>query len=304
MAIVSTGLNVAGLRSEFFSRLENTPTYFQDLSTRITSNKDRESYRWLGSLPLMREFGTGRLARGLRVESYDLTNTKYEISLECDRDEISDDQTNTIRIRIHELAQMAGTHKDYLIAQLLINGATSGFNSYDGVTFFNDAHVSGASGSQDNKLAATATAPTDPTVAEFKTALKAAIAALLGFKNDSGNPMSMNANGLVCVVPPSMYLTALEAVNASIVASTTNVIQGAARIISFPWLSLATTFYTLKVDGVIRPFIFQDREPVEFGALEENSDEGFKREKFLYGARARYTMGYGMFQNAVQTTFA
>lgn len=304
-AIVGTGLTVSGLRSEFFQRYDAQQTFYQDLATRIPSTKDKESYKWLGSIPKMREWGTGRLARGVRTESYDVENLKYESTLEIDRDEIDDDQTGQIRVRVQELAVRAATHKDYLLSQLLINGATSGYNSYDGVTFFNDAHVSGDSGNQDNKLAPAAVAPTDPTVAEFKTAFKAALAAMAGLKDDVGDPMSISGGtGLVCVVPPSMYLTALEALNATIISNTTNVLAGAARVIAFPWLTLATQWFLLKTDGVLRPFIFQDREPVEFTALENQSDEGFRREKYLYGVRARYRLTYGMWQYTVSNVFA
>jgi phage major head subunit gpT-like protein len=38
-------------------------------------------------------------------------------------------------------------------------------------------------------------------------------------------------------------------------------------------------------------------------ALAENSEEAFKREKFLYGVRARYRMTYGYWQYAVRTQF-
>jgi len=303
--VIGTGLNVSGLRSEFFQRYDGTQTHFGELATRIASTKDRESYKWLGSIPKMREWGQGRLARGVRTESYDVTNLKYEATMEVDRDEIDDDQTGQIRIRVNELAQRAATHKDYLISQLLINGQTAGFNSYDGVAFFADAHVSGASGSQDNQLGASAAAPTDPTVAEFKTALRAAISAMLAFKDDVGDPAMMSANGLSCIVPPSMYLNALEALSATLIGNTTNVLQGAAKVISFPWLAGAPTkWYLLKTDGIVRPFIFQDRSPVEFTALEENSDEGFRREKFLYGVRARYAMTYGEWRAAIVTTFS
>ncbi len=303
MAIINTGLLTKGLRSEFFQRFDAATTYYQDLTTRIQSNAESETYRWLGSVPRMREFGTGRLARGLGTETYTVENMKYESTLEVDRDEVSDDKTGQIRIRIGELAVRAATHKDFLISQLLINGETSGFNSYDGVSFFNDAHASGASGAQDNKLTSSAVIPDDPTTTEFKSALKAAIAAMLGFKDDQADPMSISATGLVCVVPTTMYLTALEAVSATMVSSTSNVVQGAARIIAFPWLTDVSKWYLLKTDGVIRPFIFQDREPVEFTALTEESDEGFRREKFLYGVRARYRVAYGYWQYGIRLDF-
>jgi phage major head subunit gpT-like protein len=43
---------------------------------------------------------------------------------------------------------------------------------------------------------------------------------------------------------------------------------------------------------------------VEFGALEQDSDTGFRREVFLYGVRARYRIAYGYWQYAVRTDFA
>ncbi|HNQ21680.1 MAG TPA: Mu-like prophage major head subunit gpT family protein [Phycisphaerae bacterium] len=303
MAIINTGLLSKGLRSEFFARFEAAPTYYQDLTTRIASNSDLETYRWLGSVPRMREWGTGRVAEGLRTESYSVENLKYEATLEVDRDEIADDKTGQIRVRVAELAARAATHKDYLLAQLLMNGATDGFNSYDGVSFFNASHVSGASGVQSNLLTLDVQDEDGPSAEEFKAALKLAIAALLACKDDRGEPMAMTASGLVCVVPTTMYLTALEAVNASILNNTSNVLQGVARVIAFPWFTELTRWYLLKTDGVIRPFIFQDREPVEFTALTEESDEGFRREKFLYGVRARYRVTYGYWQYAVQMSF-
>ena len=303
MAVINTGLLTKGLRSEFFARFDATTTYHQDLTTRIPSNSDSETYKWLGSIPRMREWGQGRVARGLRTESYSVENLKYESTIEVDRDEISDDQTGQIRLRIAELAERAATHKDYLVAQLLINGNAAGFDSYDGVSFFSESHQSGGSGVQSNMRSATAADAAEPTTDEFKSSLKAAIAALMSFKDDQGDPMSITATGLVCIVPTSMFLTALEAVNATVVGNTSNILQGAARIIPSPWFSAEDTWYLLKTDAAVRPLIFQDREPVEFTALTEESDEGFRREKYLYGVRARYRITYGYWQHAVQIEF-
>jgi len=303
MAVINTGLLTKGLRSEFFNRFDGTPVYFQDLSTRVPSSSDSETYKWLGTVPQMREWGTGRLARGLRTESYSVENLKYEATIEVDRDEIADDQTGQIRLRVAELAQRAATHKDYLLGQLLANGDSIGFYGYDGVPFFSASHVSGASGTQDNTLGVDVTTPTAPTVEEFKGALRSAVARMLAFKDDQGEPMPVGATGLVCVVPPGLYFTALEAINATVIGGTSNVLEGVARVISFPWLTNGAKWYLLKTDGVVRPFIFQDREPVEFGALTETSDEGFSCEKYLFGVRARYRMTYGYWQFAVRVLF-
>ncbi len=303
MAIINTGLLAKGLRSEFFNRFDVATTHFQDLSTRIESNSDQETYRWLGTVPQMRQWGDGRVAKGLRTESYSVENLKYESTLEVDRDEIADDKTGQIRVRIAELADRAATHKDFLISQLLLNAEITGFNSFDGVSFFNATHLSGSSGSQSNQVGATAVDPDNVTVTEFKDALKNSIGQMLALKDDQGDPMAMTATGLVCVVPTTLFFSALEAVSATVVNNTSNVLDGVARVIAFPWLTDIRKWYLLKTDGVVRPFIFQDREPVEFSSLAEDSDEGFRREKFLFGARARYRMAYGYWQFAVRTVF-
>ncbi len=303
MAIINTGLLTKGLKSEFFNRLDKTTTHFRDLATRVVSTTDRENYRWLGTVPQVREWGTGRLAQGLRVESYSIENLKYEATLEVDRDEISDDQTGQIRIRVAELAERAATHKDYLLAELLSGGETSGNDSYDGVSFFNASHVSGASGVQSNLMTFDAATTDAPTADEFKGALKDAIGRMLSFKDDQGEPMMNTATGLVCIVPTTMLFTASEAINATVIGNETNVLRGIARVVPMPWLSDQSKWYLLKTDGVVRPFIFQDREPIEFNALTEDSDEGFRREKFLFGVRARYRMAYGYWQYAVRVDF-
>ena len=258
-----------------------------------------------GSVPPLREWGQGRKSVGMFAESYDMENLKYEATIEVDRDEIDDDQTGQIRIRIAELAQRAAQHKDSEIARLLENGATAGFNSYDGVTFFNAAHASGKSGNQDNTVSATAVAPTDPTDAEFRTALKLAIQRLLSFKDDQGEPMSAGATGMVAVVPTNMLIEATEALNSTLVdQGQSNVLQGAAKVVAFPHLTAQDKWYLLKTDVSVRGLIFQDRAPIEFKARTEDSDEGFLREKFLFGVRARYRMTYGYWQYATQITFS
>jgi len=303
MAVIDTGLLTKGLRSEFFNRFQKTPAHYVELATRIPSTSDSETYRWLGTVPRLREWGQGRLTQGLRTESYSVENLKYEATIEVDRDEIADDQTGQIRIRVGELAQRAATHKDYLIGQLLINGDLTGFEGYDGVPFFSANHVSGASGTQSNNVTWNVASPSFPTTEEFKDAIRNAISTMLAFKDDQGEPMAVSETGLVVVTPPQAFFAALEAINATLINNVSNVLAGAARVIAMPWLTEATEWYLLKTDGVVRPFIFQDREPIEFGALTEDSEEGFKREKFLFGVRARYRLAFGYWQFAVKTTF-
>ncbi len=305
--IKSTGLSVAGARAEFFGKLDAVSTFpWQRFVATLKSDKEVEKHRWLGGLPRMREWGTGRLLKGLRSESYDVTNAKYESTIEWDRDEIADDQTGNIRARIRQMATAAQRHKSYLLSQLFINGATAGFTSYDGKTFFATDHVSGDSGSQDNALTATAAAATK-TTSECKVALQAAIAAGMSYKDDQGEPLNEAATGVVVVTPPSMFFPMSEAVSAAQVSATNNVLAKLnVEVLAFARLDLGTDFFLCFVnDQDSMPFLFQDREPLEFKVIEAdaNLDSAFMTERGKAGCRARYTMAYGFWQKCVRTRF-
>lgn len=301
--VVSTGLREKGLKNEFFQRLGEMRPNYPNWSTRVPSTTKSEHYGWLGALPQVREWGTGRLVQGIRSESYSVENAKYELTIEVDRSELEDDQTGQIRMRINEMASMAASHKDYLIGELLVNGESAGYHSYDGLPFFSTLHESGDSGVQDNKLTSPGASPDSPTVDEFKAALKAAAAAMMAFKNDKGQPMMLKPEKLAIVVPPTMYFTAVEAVGVPAVTGNRNVLQDFASVTSFPWLTDASKWYLFGLGGSVKPFIFQDRVPVEFQALEHDSDSAFLHDYFLYGVRARYRMAYGYWQFAVRIDF-
>jgi len=310
MAVVSTGLSEAGTRAEFFARFQAVQAIWSELCTRIPTTRDHEHFRFLGAMPQMREWGTGRLAKGLLSESYEVAVGKYECTLEVDRDAIDDDQTGEIRIRIGEMAEVAATHKDYLLEGLLNNGAAAGFLAYDGQPYFSNAHESGQSGAQDNKLTFAAATGTTPTVAEFRAAITQAIATMVAYKDEQGQPLRLSPNpaGFVLVTPPALMFTAMEAVGLPLAPTTDNpvarnIIQNVAAVRTLPGLSSSAMFYLCKNDVTVRPFILLDRMPIEFKALAEGSAEEFKREIYLYGVRGRYQLAYGRWQLCVRTEF-
>ena len=166
MAIINTGLTLAGARSEFMQKFADARQRTSRICARVFPHQGQ------GKLPLAWQrttqdrMGSGvapfRSVRVVRV----VENWKDTVRLSKSTGTSFSDQAYAgIQARIQELTNAPLT-RDYLLSQLLINGATSGFNSYDGVSFFNDAHVSGSSGNMD-KLAPSATAE-DPTVAELR----------------------------------------------------------------------------------------------------------------------------------------
>ncbi len=198
----------------------------------------------------------------------------------------------------------AATHPDYLVEQLLINGGTAGFVSYDGQVFFGAAHESGDSGAQDNDIPATAVDAAAVSVAEFKTAFKAAVEQMLSFNDDRGEPARLTATGLVAIVPRQLLFAATEALAATVINNTSNVLAAMAKPLHLPGLTTGTEWYLAKTDGHVRPFIYQERKPIEFKAVGPGSEEEFRRDKHLYGVRGRYTVAYGEWKNIVRVTFA
>jgi phage major head subunit gpT-like protein len=303
MAVTSTGLTEAGLKSEFFDAYNAAPNHYLQLATRVPSSLPDEKYRFLGNLPQVREWGTGRSLHGLATESYVAHNRRYELSLEVDADEVADDQTGQIMLRVRELGGVAASHKDYLLGTLLVNGATANYVAYDGQMYFSAAHVSGESGTQSNVLTPAATDADNPTLAEFKAAVQAAIARMMSFKNTKGQSLRLTPTGLKIVVPASMYFVALEAVGATAIAATDNVMKGIAQTMHLPEVTDTDVFYLLKVDDAVRPFVFQDREPLEFEHIGPGSEMFFKRRMHWYGVTARYAIAYGRWQYAIKNTF-
>lgn len=305
MALIKgTGLDSKDIRSTFFDAFRDTDTVWELLSTLMQSDRGIEQYRWLGALPTMRRFGTGLVSEGMLTESYDVINELYAIALEIDRTEIADDQTGQIRVRIQQLARRSAQHKDSLVSGLLVNGASAGFVSYDGVPFFDNAHVSGDSGNQTNQT----TSVTDDddedsfSVAEGKAALKQMIDAMASLLDDKGEPLDITDTGLVILCPPVQFFTWKEVVSVSPIATTGNVFQGMAEVRKMARLGSAKT-YLAKTDDFIKPFIFQDREPIEIEEQGPGSDDWVKREKFVVKARARYRLAYADWKMCVEHTW-
>jgi phage major head subunit gpT-like protein len=70
---------------------------------------------------------------------------------------------------------------------------------------------------------------------------------------------------------------------------------GRGKVIASPRLSWTTKFGVFKTDEPERPFIFQQRQGVE-SELEDTK----KNKDILHMLDARYAMGYGLWQKAVQ----
>jgi len=295
MAIVKSDipkLLEAGLRAVFFEAYEAAPGDWERIATVVPSEHDTEKYAWLGSVPKMREFKDERVPAGLLPHDYSIKNRTWEASIAVERAALEDDQYGQIKLRVQELAQEAKRHQDELVFSLLKDGFTS--LCYDGQYFFDTDHAEGDSGTQSNR----------GTSALSASSLQAAFTAMMKFKDDKGKPMGIIPDALV--VPPDLKWTAMELLESVYAPDTAagktemrkNVLSGALDMIVSPYLSDSNDWLLLCTKRVVKPIIFQSRVPVEFAALEANSENGFMRDEYVYGVRARYNVGYGLWQLA------
>lgn len=282
-----------GLKTNFFKAYAAAPAMWPDVATMVESNSNAETYGWLGSAPDMREWKGERVPKGLIQHSYSITNKHYEASIAVSRDELDDDQYGQVRMRVTDMAERAKAHPDELISTLRVAGTTG--LCYDGQYFYDNDHSEGDSGTQDNLLSGAGA-----TVANIKTDFIAARAAIRGFLDDQGKPFHRGGLQFAIVAPPELEGAMQEFLNAAVISQTTNIFQGAAKLIIDPFLTDANDWYLDVVSGYIKPFIYQVRKDIEFDALEKGTESGFMRNHFVYGVDYRCNVGYGLWQNSVK----
>ncbi len=285
----------AGLKSVFFEAYDAAVGDWERICTTVPSEQDTETYAWLGSVPKMREFKDERLPAGLLEHQYAIRNKTWEASIAVERSVVEDDLYGQIKLRVQGLARESKRHVDELVFSLLGNGFTS--LCHDGQYFFDTDHSEGDSGTQSNK----------GTAALSVTSLQNAITSIMKFKDDRGKLLGIVPDTLV--VPPDLQWTALELVDSNYYPDvldsadgsqkfSSNPLKGKLDVIISPYLTDTNNWFLLATKWVVRPIIFQSRVPVDFSALEDTSEAGFMRDEYIYGVRARYNVGYGLWQTA------
>lgn len=283
--------------------------WINPLSMLFQSSQESETYKWLGMAPAMREWVGGRNAKGFRENGITIDNLEFEATMEVLVKELRRDKWGQILIRINEMADRTNAHWAKLLSQLIINGEST--VCYDGQYFFDTDHSEGDSGSQSNDIGASASSPTAPTAAEMETAIFAAIAKILSFKDDQGEPLNDGANAFHVMVPVPFLGASMAAVKSGTIVDGSGSRQNTLAASGFsltvgvnPRLTWTTKIATFRTDGNVKPFIRQEEEPVKIDSISEGSELEFNENKHHYGVKATRNVGYGYWQHACLTTFS
>lgn len=302
----------------YYKRLEqkNGMDWVEAISNYFTSDQESETYKWLGQVPVMRQWVGGRQAKGFTTNGLTIENKHFEATLEIPLVDLRRDKTGQITVRVNELADRTNSHWAQLLSKLLINAEST--VCYDGQYYFDVDHFDGKSGFQSNKLQFDLTSfveqidggkvgvPGSPSEAAFRLAILKTIQQILSFKDDQGEPMNENASKFLVVVPTSLWYIAKSAVAVPLsVGGSTNSIKVLDEIdISIaqnPRLNWVDKFAVFRTDSAVKPFIRQEEEGIKLKAIAEGSELEFKHDKHWYGVDTWRNVGYGFWQHACQT---
>lgn len=297
-------LLLPGLKTEFDQAYRNRVEtgIAQQIATVVNTTIPSQKYAWLGSTPTMREFLDERQPEGMREYNYTIEDKTFEASIAVDRRAVEDDQYDLIRIRVRELADRVAEHQHKIVVEALAKGFTD--LGYDGVSFFNTAHPTSPGSTYSNRT----------TSALSEAALAAGINQMMQVPDDRGEPLGVVPDTLL--VGPKLQWDAIALIESPVVvykgnatdsAPSTpykNVFQGKLKLVVSPYLRGSYDDYWFLLDSTraVRSVILQQRSdvPVEFSALESGaqSESAWWRDRYFYGVRARYNVGYGLWQTA------
>lgn len=288
------------------------------VSNYFTSDQAMEEYAWLGQTPAMREWVGGRNAKGMSEKSMQIRNKHYEATIDILVRHLRRDHSGQALTRIREMARRSNSHWASLLSTLILNGAST--TCYDGQYFFDTDHSEGDSGTQSNDLTidisglpvATAGTTTAPSPAEMQLCIAQAIAAIVGFVDDQGEPMNEDATDFLVMGPVSLMQSMYTAVSTiGQVAETQTAMEGLRKggfnisAIANPRLSTWTlNFAVFRTDSELKSFIRQEEMGVDLKVKGEGSEYEFDNDAHQYGIDSWRNVGYGMWQNSCLVTMA
>ena len=289
------------------------------VSNYFGSDQASEEYAWLGQSPVLRRVIGGRNAKGLVESNMTITNVHFESTIKILTKILRRDKSGQAFLRIRELARRSKTHWASLLSTLILNGAST--DCYDDQYFFDTDHEEGDSGTQSNSITvdisalpvATAGTTALPSVAEFQFAIAQAIQAIVGFKDNVGEPMNEDASQFAVMVPHQYMNVAMQAVTTKAqVAETQSALEAlqgefGVKVVVNPrltsWYS-SYNFCVFRTDAEIKSFICQEETGVNLAVKGYGSEYEFDNFAHQYGIDTNRNVGYGYWQNSCLVTMS
>lgn len=279
-----------GYSTAFNKAFNDAETNYSKIAMTVPSSTRETTYAWMGQIPSMREWIGDREIQNLIAHDYTIKNKTYELTTRVPVNDIADDQYGIYTPLVQEMGLSAKKHPDVLTFDLL----GKGFNEkgYDGKAFFSNEHPMGTETVQSNKGTKKLCA------ASYAEARQA----LMTIKGD--NERTLNIVPDLLVVAPQNEAIARELLFADLIAGTSNTNKNTCDLLVVPELTdYPDQWYLLCTKRYIKPLVYQEREKPKLVCKNKETDDNvFFNDEVLYGIKARYNVGFGLWQLAYGST--
>jgi hypothetical protein len=237
----------------------------------MAPNNGRNNMTWsqVGTVPDFVQF-TGTVDYGSFNQGYDTTATPVEFTkgVQAERKLLDDDQFNILDARPKGLASAAFRTRQGHAARvfnLAFSTSATFYVNSEGVSLCNNSHTTTSGASTANGFDNLGTA------ALSATAVAAARIAMVGFRGDQAERISVMPNELI--YPPDLYEEAYEIINASGKVDTDlnnpNVHEGQYTGIEFNYMSDTNNWFMSDSRMRAQMLHWVDRTPLEFAFIED-----------------------------------
>lgn len=287
----------------FWNAAFAVPTPYDGLFFSKPSTQKTETYTHLGAAPMPQEWVGDREFKKVPEQNFDLTNIPFDSSVRVDKELVKYQQWDEIGKLIGNLGTKAMAHKHKKLSALAdVGDATV---CIDGQFFFDDDHTDPGAAYQtanDNDLTAAAATGTQPTDLEMAAAIRSCFDAMVGFKDDQGDPIGYDFNpaNWIVMVPPAYRSVALQVQNNNqLTGPIGNDLQGTFTVRLDQFATSVSEFHFYYIGGQHKPYILQETGGIEFtDSIDRTSGD------YLYSASWWGQTGYGEYRTGILFTFS
>lgn len=281
-----------GYSAAFNNAYQETKVNYTQIAMTVPSSTRETTYAWMGQIPNMREWIGSREIQSLMTHDYTIKNKNYELTTKIPVNDIEDDLYGVYAPLMSEMGLSAKKHPDALTFDLLGKGFQE--KSYDGVAYFSDSHPMG----MDRKKVQSNKGTEKLSAASYAKARQA----MMTVKGEHGRTLNIVPDLLV--VAPQNEAIARELLFADLIAGSSNVNKNTCDLLVVPELTdYASQWYLFCTKRYIKPFVYQEREKPKLTCKNKESDDNvFFDDEVIYGIKARYNVGFGLWQLAYGCT--